>query len=646
MLLSVCMIVKNEALTLERCLLSLQGVADEIIVVDTGSTDNTVEIAESFGAKIFSFAWDNDFSHARNESLRHAQGKWILVIDADEYLDEQKKQGFRQFLETSNAEGIFVNVRNYLGSLQRIVQAMPIRVLRVFRSGNQYSGAIHEQIAESIQKTGRPIIAFDLDLHHIGYTDEFITQRGKSKRNTPMIEQELENDPGNLFHRSNLMAEHVIEKRYQAGERLAEDTISIIRQQPRETWPNFIPRIFMHWITCLWEQGKRASALKQAEFAISEFPWLTDFKKHYGTMLAEEGYLRKAESVLMACRAQGDTKEGLIEFAEGMGTYLAAQDLGVIWSRLGDDMVARKWYLQAFLENPTLEMSVTVLVLLMPPDAEFLQEHIESRLVDEVTSIAYAEMYAVRGLPGANQVIERVEKRYGTTVDIERARTACVSRLGTEALESYVREKSTENHWLWLGLHYLENGRTMNAETALSKAGIKGSYISKAHELFSATDESHWNIVLVLKDMLAMNTERLLRKWLPFTVDIQTAWLVLKYSPLGHLLSEVSWPGDNVYECEQNALRCFRQREWGKASEWLKKSKAFELTVTQILLACDIALAQNDVATARKAIYEGKKVFPQSEAIKNASQMIHPQVNPVELHRDLISKNKERVSLQ
>lgn len=84
--LSVCMIVRDEEANLPRCLKSVKDVADEVIVVDTGSKDNTVTIAVDFGARVYHFEWRDDFAAARNESLRHATGDWILQIDADEEL--------------------------------------------------------------------------------------------------------------------------------------------------------------------------------------------------------------------------------------------------------------------------------------------------------------------------------------------------------------------------------------------------------------------------------------------------------------------------------------------------------------------------------------------------------------------------------
>ena len=89
--ISVCMIVKNEEDNITQCLSSVRDVADEIVVVDTGSCDNTLAIAQSFGAKVFSCPWEDNFSIPRNVSLEHAQGEWILMIDADEQLAEESK---------------------------------------------------------------------------------------------------------------------------------------------------------------------------------------------------------------------------------------------------------------------------------------------------------------------------------------------------------------------------------------------------------------------------------------------------------------------------------------------------------------------------------------------------------------------------
>jgi glycosyltransferase involved in cell wall biosynthesis len=99
--ISLCLIVRNEQELLPRCLDSVRGVVDEIILVDTGSTDNTIKIAETYGARIYHYVWSDDFAAARNVSLAQANCEWILVLDADEVLTESFCSHIKSFLQDS-----------------------------------------------------------------------------------------------------------------------------------------------------------------------------------------------------------------------------------------------------------------------------------------------------------------------------------------------------------------------------------------------------------------------------------------------------------------------------------------------------------------------------------------------------------------
>lgn len=110
MKLTACLIVKNEAGMLARTLPELKQGVDEIILVDTGSGDRTIEVAKEHGAKVFTFSWINDFSAARNESLKQATGDWIIWIDADEYLPLEELKKLRSALERSTEEAHFVSL--------------------------------------------------------------------------------------------------------------------------------------------------------------------------------------------------------------------------------------------------------------------------------------------------------------------------------------------------------------------------------------------------------------------------------------------------------------------------------------------------------------------------------------------------------
>jgi glycosyltransferase involved in cell wall biosynthesis len=96
---SICIIAKNEQSTLPRCLESIAGLADEVILVDTGSTDRTKELGAGLGARVFDFPWCDSFAAARNECLKHATGQWILTLDADDFVDEDNCQKLRRLLD-------------------------------------------------------------------------------------------------------------------------------------------------------------------------------------------------------------------------------------------------------------------------------------------------------------------------------------------------------------------------------------------------------------------------------------------------------------------------------------------------------------------------------------------------------------------
>ena len=105
--LSACTITKNEALNIGKSIDSYKDYVDEIIVVDTGSIDETIEIAESKGAKVLKFEWKNDFSAAKNFALDHASGDWIIFLDADEWFDGDTAKNIRAAIENAISLSLF-----------------------------------------------------------------------------------------------------------------------------------------------------------------------------------------------------------------------------------------------------------------------------------------------------------------------------------------------------------------------------------------------------------------------------------------------------------------------------------------------------------------------------------------------------------
>jgi glycosyltransferase involved in cell wall biosynthesis len=180
--LSVCMIVKNEEQHLAYCLNSLSPVADEMIVVDTGSTDKTKEIAEAFGAQIYDFEWTNDFAVARNHSLSQAHGDWILVMDADEVISFQdyaklkrlisKNIVTRNYVNTTAGDGWTGNDNTYIYE-QAGRGWFPSGKVRLFPRNDKirFEQPIHELVEYSLMRIGVDRHDCDITVHHYGELD-------------------------------------------------------------------------------------------------------------------------------------------------------------------------------------------------------------------------------------------------------------------------------------------------------------------------------------------------------------------------------------------------------------------------------------------------------------------------------------------
>lgn len=186
---SACLIVRNEAHVLQRCLASLQDVVDEIVVLDTGSTDDTPEIATRNGARVLRAKWPDDFAAARNISLEAATCDWILAIDADEYLPPDDARLVRPAVQRTDAMGLWLTQRN----LQRpgdVLQFVDTRIVRLFRRRPEvyYSGIIHEEVTTSIECVGGRIAGTPIVIMHDGYTSETAQSSGtRASRNLPLL---------------------------------------------------------------------------------------------------------------------------------------------------------------------------------------------------------------------------------------------------------------------------------------------------------------------------------------------------------------------------------------------------------------------------------------------------------------------------
>lgn len=188
--ISVCMIIKDEEKYLRNCLESIKDIADEIIVVDTGSEDRSKEIAREFTDKIFDFQWGYDFSDARNFSISKANCDWIFYIDADEVISKEDINLIKEMSEEKEPDAFVVKQRNYsndIGSIGWISSKddkypeskyatgyVPFRIVRFFRNkkGYFFEGRIHETVSNSVKNKNGKIFDSIVVVHHLGKLDE------------------------------------------------------------------------------------------------------------------------------------------------------------------------------------------------------------------------------------------------------------------------------------------------------------------------------------------------------------------------------------------------------------------------------------------------------------------------------------------
>lgn len=194
--ISVCIIAKNEEKNIEKCLAPLMPYGFEIIVVDTGSTDRTKELAAKYTDQIYDFEWIDDFSAARNFSLKKASHNYILVLDCDEFLVDIDLEAIYQAIEEHPRDVGMILRNNYYDSSGKMNNS-PERVERLFhRRYYNYVSTIHEQLID-IKTCGTYYGRYDIPLtvDHVGYVNEDDALLKKAERNNALLFKEIEKNP-------------------------------------------------------------------------------------------------------------------------------------------------------------------------------------------------------------------------------------------------------------------------------------------------------------------------------------------------------------------------------------------------------------------------------------------------------------------
>ncbi len=194
--ISACMIVKNEEELLPDCLESIRDWVDEIIIVDTGSDDKTIEIAKSYGAKIYHQKWEGNFSKHRNYSLSLASSEWVFIIDADERMVVDDVPVLMQTLQNKNVSIVSLNVFNVYGNREETTTFLPS--VRLWRRvlNLQYEGIVHNLLNLGME---HPVVRVNARLKHLGYDLSPEKMHQKYIRTKTLLEKQLDENPDNAF---------------------------------------------------------------------------------------------------------------------------------------------------------------------------------------------------------------------------------------------------------------------------------------------------------------------------------------------------------------------------------------------------------------------------------------------------------------
>jgi len=335
-LLSAALIVRNEERFLGACLSSIKDLVDEAVVVDTGSTDRSREIAIEHGARVEEFAWTADFSAARNRALDLARGGWILYIDADETVRAGLFREVRAQLTEPERVGYYVN-------LYPRPACTPYRVLRLFRNDPRirFRGIIHENVWPSIleQGWGTMVGVAPLTLDHFGYEGD---QRHKHARNLPLLHKSLRQDPTRVFAWCHLADIYLALGKPRRAEWAWCKALDLVRSRTTTAQDDHLP--YSRLIESMIERGDNSDNLLRE--ALDRFPsnaWL--WWLHGRAMAGQKEFSKAISSFerVLAFGKAGDFDPYVAYDARLFGA-LAYEALGGCCFRLGAFGESRRYY--------------------------------------------------------------------------------------------------------------------------------------------------------------------------------------------------------------------------------------------------------------------------------------------------------------
>lgn len=409
--ISLCMIVRNEEDFLRDALTSVQGVVDEVCIADTGSTDGTVAIAESFGAKMCSIEWRDDFGWARNQALALATGAWIFVLDADERLAPESRELLRALRNVKpDGRGRWIRCRNYGDSGHDIVSSTNA-IVRIFPNDPEirYRGTLHEYVGRVGSERSMDADRTPIEIVHYGYTHAVMSARSKADRNFRVSQAAYEaapEDPAAVYNyaMSAMLAGHVDIARTQL-----QNVIAMTAGTPR----GFRPMALVKLAGIHIGDGLHVAALEVAEECIGIVPTFPDGHYVLGQALTGLGRYVAAREALEAAIALG-SKAKFEHFVvdDEIPIWKAHNEIAATFVREKRFAEAVEWLDRALAARPhdrtlTRNRARCLESLGDMPGAAAAFRRLFDASLDETTSIEYVNFVLRTGSP--DDVVAAVE---------------------------------------------------------------------------------------------------------------------------------------------------------------------------------------------------------------------------------------------
>ncbi len=334
--ISLCMIVKNEERFLGQCLESVREFVDEMVIVDTGSTDHTVEIARQFGAKVYFHQWQNSFSEARNYSLQFVNSDWVLQLDADEKLEKEDILLLKKVISDPHTNAVFMPILNDLpeGGLSK--HYFP----RLYRNGSaHYEGIVHNQL----EFAGKSVTA-EIRIYHYGYNLTPEQMAKKNERSARLLEKQLQENPDFLFTWHNLIRIHRNQKKYDL---VMQEADSVLRRIPCEQDIAAYAMIAYDAASCAYQKGLYQQAEKYCLNAVKKMPDYLDIyyvlgcvwmrMKRHKAAIAE---FKKALTILTNLRQKPTLTQLKLDIFDS--EHLIHKHLAVCYLSLGNKTAAQR----------------------------------------------------------------------------------------------------------------------------------------------------------------------------------------------------------------------------------------------------------------------------------------------------------------